>query len=78
MGFGRGLLRRVRHVRRQHDEIDTVFAALIVAAGIAVLFQMVVGLQRQVLAIVVGVRGVIQRKGAAGAMPSAVAVPRIC
>ena len=27
---------------------------------------MVVGLQRQVLAIVVGVRGVIQRKGAAG------------
>ena len=65
--FGRGLLRRVPgHVRRQHDEIDTVFAALIVAAGIAVLFQMVVGLQRQVLAIVVGVRGVIQRKGAAG------------
>ncbi|MNC55527.1 hypothetical protein D3C75_1050630 [compost metagenome] len=60
-------MRRVPgNIRRQHGEIDTVFAVLIVAAGVAVFLQVIFGLQRQIFPVVVRMRGVIQREGAAG------------
>ncbi|MNI35268.1 hypothetical protein D3C73_892880 [compost metagenome] len=43
-----------------------MFAVLIVAAGVAVFLQVIFGLQRQIFPVVVRMRGVIQREGAAG------------